>query len=179
MKLSRKFIILAGIVIGIFLVQGCDQGNRFIRTFFPEAAPPPYDSTAAISDTTLAGGTTIYTIKQGEGPFNVRYRDKVKVYLTGRTADGKIFRTSYTKREGFPSTTVLPNLTPYPVQIKFNTYYLIEGLRKGLIGMKEGEKRIIRVPPSQGFTSPDTYKHGVKVSGKTLIYNVKLVQIIQ
>lgn len=183
MKLPQKIIILAGIAAGMLFLQSCNQNNGFPRIFFPEAAPPPYDSTAAISDSTLSGGTTIYTLQQGSGPFDVVYRDQIIVSITGRTADGKIFLSSCQNSECVPNRKVLRNLGPVPVQKRVGrrvqTFYLIEGLRKGLLGMKKGEKRIIRVPPSRGFTNSETYKHGIKVTGKTLIYDVQLIRIVQ
>jgi hypothetical protein len=42
---------------------------------------------------------------------------------------------------------------------------------------KEGEKRIIRMPPSRGFTSSNSFMHHVNLYHKTLIYDVELVRI--
>src|SRR5699024_7380946 len=105
MKVTQKITLLTGIILSIFLLQNCNQNDGYYRTFFPEAAPPPFDSTAAISNSTLSGGTKIYILKQGIGSFEVMYRDMLLVRITGRTAKGKIFRTSYTKRKGQPNTT--------------------------------------------------------------------------
>jgi FKBP-type peptidyl-prolyl cis-trans isomerase len=179
MKVSSTIVLLAVLICGSFVLQSCDNNNGYYRTFFPEAAPPPYDSTGAVSDSTLPGGTKIYTIKEGSGDFQVVYQDQIVVRITGRTGKGKIFETSFTKREGSSNSKVLQNLTSTPIQGQFTTYYLVEGLRKGLLGMKKGEQRIIRVPPSMGYTDSDSYENGRKVYGKTLIYDVELVQILR
>jgi FKBP-type peptidyl-prolyl cis-trans isomerase len=179
MKVSSTIVTLVLLICSSFVFQSCDNNKDYYRTFFPKAAPPPYDSAAAVSDSTLSGGTKIYTIKRGSGDFHVVYQDQIIVRLTGRTGKGKIFETSFTKREGSSNTKILHNLTSTPIQGQFTTYYLVEGLRRGLLGMKEGEQRIIRVPPSMGYTDSDSYENGRKVSGKTLIYNVELVQILR
>lgn len=158
------------------MIQSCNQNNRPFQIFYPKASPPPYDSTGTVRDSTLPGGTKIYVVKKGSGHFQVVYQDEIRVQITGRTAGGKVFMNSCRSRDCVPGTRILYNLTPVPVPTRTGARYLIEGLRKGLLGMKEGEKRIIRIPPSKGFISTK-FKHGIKVKGKTLIYDVKLIHI--
>jgi FKBP-type peptidyl-prolyl cis-trans isomerase len=184
MKLFSTIIVLILLAGSCLMLQSCDQNQGFYQTFFPKAAPPPFDSTAAVRDSALPGGTKIYVVHQGTGPFQVVYQDQLVVRITGRTAKGKIFRTSYTKRKSEPSTTTLNNLTPVPVTIVTRlgprtVSPLVAGLRNGLLGMKEGEKRIIRVPPSRGFTSSNSFMHRVNLYQKTLIYDVELVRILR
>jgi FKBP-type peptidyl-prolyl cis-trans isomerase len=118
-------------------------------------------------------------VKKGSGPFKVAPRDVIQVRLTGRTANGKIFKTSYTPPDKGSNTTILQNLTPNPIRIRGRTILLVKGLRRGLLGMKKGEKRIITVPPSMGYVNSGREVHGVKVYNKKLIYNVQLVRIAQ
>jgi FKBP-type peptidyl-prolyl cis-trans isomerase len=182
MKLSSTIIALILLVGSTFALQSCDQNTGFYQTFFPKAAPPPFDSTTAVSDSALSEGTKIYIVKEGTGHFHVVYQDQLIVRLTGRTARGKIFRTSYTKLKSSSNTTTLPNLTPIPITISTQLGArtvppLVDGLRNGLLGMKEGEKRIIRVPPSQGYTSSNSFMHHVNLYHKTLVYDVELVRI--
>ena len=161
------------------LLNACDDNS--IGPDF-SAAPPPFDRSEAISDTTIEGGTQIFVLEEGAGLFNVISRDQIQVRYTGRTAEGEIFFTSYRQDSPTGNTAILRNLTP--VQ-SGNTRPLVEGLRKGLLGMKEGEKRIIEVPPSMGYN--ETYvrktgqvgQNGVTLTDKTLIYDVELVTIFE
>jgi FKBP-type peptidyl-prolyl cis-trans isomerase len=165
------------ILFAVFLaLQSCSDNNRnpFINRFEPKAAPPPYDSTQAVQDSTLGGGLKIYVIKKGDDTFRVSPNDAIQVRYTARRADGKIFQTTYHKNGLNGNTKVLYNLYPYP---SGQVSPLQKGFRKGLLGMKEGEERIIRVPPSMGYTSSNASINGVNVSNKTLIYDVELLQI--
>lgn len=159
---------------GTLLLQGCSNNNTNRFRFNPKAAPPPYDQSQAVRDTTLSGGIKIYVIKEGTGPYKVTPNDQIQVKYTGRTANGKVFTTTYTKNSITSNSTNITDLYPYPER---NSSPLVEGLRRGLLGMQEGEKRIIRVPPSMGYTSSGTSIHGVNVYNKTLVYDVQLVKI--
>ncbi|MDY6857213.1 MAG: peptidylprolyl isomerase [Thermodesulfobacteriota bacterium] len=62
--------------------------------------------------------------------------DRVKVHYTGKLEDNTIFHTSKDK---------------HPVEFEIGTGDIIPGLEKGVVGMKEGEKKTITIPPGDGF----------------------------
>src|SRR5699024_10026287 len=100
------------------------------------------------------------------------------VKYTGRTQAGDVFESSYAryrKSDKIFSKT-LYNLYPYPIDIgrPRNEPPLVEGFRKGLIGMRPGGKRIIVVPPEMGS---NRIMNNIDLEGKTLIYDVELIQI--
>jgi hypothetical protein len=174
-KLFPVFILFAALLV----LQSCgDNRNPFIQRFEPEAAPPPYDSTQAVQDSTLDEGLKVYVVKKGNDTFKVSPNDAIQVRYTARRADGKVFQTTYHKNDLNGNAEILYNLYPHPsLGPRGSVSPLQKGFRKGLLGMKVGEKRIIRVPPSMGYTSSNASINGVDVYNKTLIYDVELLEI--
>lgn len=178
MKIFR-FIRSACIIFAAFLfLQACGGKDPFSVDY--SQVPPPYDISEAVRDTILPDGLKIYVIEEGDGPFAVTFKDRIVVKFTGRTASGKVFKSSYARRrdEDTNFKTRLYNLYPYPIRSPITGRVippLIEGFRKGLYGMEPGEKRVIVVPPEMGSRQ---IQNGINLEGKTLIYNVKLVQIL-
>lgn len=172
-----RFILI--LLLTVILLQAC-EGEDIFRPDY-SAAPPPLNSAEAISDTTLPKGVQIYVIEEGNGPFEVVYKDVIRVKYTGRTEAGDIFVSSY--REVFEPEYInsLQNLYPYAIETQTPQGLrpvppLIEGFRKGLLGMREGEVRIIRVPSE--LVSRTRSNTGVDLEDKTLIYNVELISIL-
>lgn len=176
MKSIYPFFALLILAAAIGL-QACEENS--LRIDFSQA-PPPYDHSQAVRDTVLASGLHIYVIEKGSGPFEVTPNDQIQVRYTGRTESGEIFNTSYRENSPTGNTAIFRNLTPNQ---RAGAAPLIEGLRKGLIGMKEGEKRSIVVPPELGYqtsnrqcnASPCTFR--IDPRDKTLIFDVELVNI--
>ena len=61
---------------------------------------------------------------------------KVKVHYTGKTEEGQIFDTSTDKN---------------PLEFKLGEGTIIEGFEEGLIGMKAGEKKTVKIPPEKAY----------------------------
>ncbi|HET6528514.1 MAG TPA: FKBP-type peptidyl-prolyl cis-trans isomerase, partial [Balneolaceae bacterium] len=98
--------------------------------------------------------------------------DEVLVRYTGRTKDGEIFDSTY--RNGATSRR-LSNLTPVTIsRPRGPVSPLIDGFRRGLLGMKEGEKRVLVIPPSLGYGDVE----GHDLQNDTLIFDVELVAIL-
>ncbi|HYW35847.1 MAG TPA: hypothetical protein VE868_10605, partial [Balneolaceae bacterium] len=70
-------ILLIFFSFGTLLMQGCSNNNTNRFRFNPKAAPPPYDQSQAVRDTTLSGGIKIYVIKEGTGPYKVTPNDQI------------------------------------------------------------------------------------------------------
>lgn len=180
MMINKKnpFLSIFTVCLVLLVMQSCGEDNRFTGPDYSEV-PPPFDTTEAISDSTTPDGLKIYTIAEGYGnPERVMIRDQVQVYYTGRTDDGKIFDSTY--RNGITSPGILRNLTtqPIPSQTGRTVSPLIEGFRLGLIGMAEGEKRTIVIPPHLGYGGAQEGRSGYNLRNDTLIFDVELEEIL-
>lgn len=185
MSFQSKIPALIFVFIAAILIQSCSDDDPF-RIDFSEA-PPPFDTSQAVRDTTLAGNVQLFIIEEGEGPFEVVSRDVIEVQLTARTEDGRIVDSSFNNR--FAGTSrVLTNLRPSPVPGSGRqVILLVQGLRKALLGMKEGESRTIIIPPEMGFTDQfgslarrlgPRLNPGLDLRGETLTYDVELLNIL-
>lgn len=170
----KPFQHLIVIVLALFFIQSCGEDPS--GPDFSEA-PPPFDTTNAISKTTSPDGLIIYKIQEGFGAFDVVSRDQVRIRFTGRTTDGRIFDSSFAN--GFSTPRTFQNLTPVPISSGFGQISpLIDGFRRGLIGMKEGEKRTVVIPPELGYGGSQSGTNGFDLRNDTLIFDIELVEII-
>lgn len=167
----------------MLLIQACGSGND--RRQIELTPPEPYDLTSAVSDTTTDKGLKIYIIEEGNGRSEVNFRDEVLVRYTGRKQEnGKAFDSSY--RNGTTTPSRFQNLTPVPktfsgrrIEPLIDGFRLgIVGLKNGLSGMVEGEKRTIIIPPELGYGSSDKNNRGNQLQDKTLRFDVELVEIL-
>jgi FKBP-type peptidyl-prolyl cis-trans isomerase len=85
--------------------------------------------------------------------------DKVTVHYTGRLQDGTVFDTSVGKD---------------PIQFTLGAGEVIPGWDQGLIGMQQGGKRILIIPPSLAYGAVD---YGPIPANSTLIFEVELVKV--
>ncbi len=76
--------------------------------------------------------------------------DTLKVNYTGKLENGEIFDTSIeevAKEAGIFS----PEREYQPLTIKLGFGQVIPGFEKALMGMKEGEKKEVVIPPEEGY----------------------------
>lgn len=173
---TAKLLIRFSIVpILLVLLQSCDESSTGPNY---DNIPAPFDTTAAVSDSTTSDGLKIYVIEEGEGEFEVVSRDQVVVYMTGRTTDGEVFDSSYLS-EFTAFRRTLSNLTPVTVTYSGRSFPpLIEGVRRGVIGMKEGEKRTLVIPPELGYGSTEDGQTNSRLADETLIFDIEVVRIV-
>lgn len=100
------------------------------------------------------------TLQQGYGSEDVKLGDRIAVNFIGTLKDGSLFDSN------------LDSGTPYEFTIGKGE--VVQGLDKGLIGMKVGEKRKLVVPPELGYGSEE--KENIP-KDSTLYYEVELVEI--
>lgn len=171
----KRLVTLAVLISTIFFFQSCDEDSPTGVDF--SDAPAPFDTTNAVSSTTSEDDLTIYIIEEGDGNFEVNKNDQIQVRFTGRTTDGEIFDSSY--RNGSEEPSLFQNLT---AGSSGNNSSLIEGFRRGLMGMTEGERRTIVVPSELGYGDSDSQQsqdsQTTDLSGETLIFDVELVEIV-
>jgi peptidylprolyl isomerase len=90
---------------------------------------------------------------EGKGP-EVKKGDSVEVHYTGTLKNGKKFDSSRDRNEPFEVSPV-------------GYAKVIRGWNEGLIGMKEGGKRKLIIPPELGY--------GSEGAGKTIPPNAELI----
>lgn len=182
MKFFKKspLLLLALLVCSIFLIQACDDNNNNSPSE-PDYSnvPDPYDLSTADTTFTKEGDVEIYVIEKGECPggneefCTVTSRDQISIKYTGRIHDdGTIFESTFANDNDEPA--VITNLTQNSTSQQSAQ---IEGFRRGLLGMKEGEKRVIIVPPSLGYTDNRPGVNNMDLRDETLRYDVELIGI--
>jgi hypothetical protein len=153
-KLSSVGIILA-ILISL---NACDDSDPFTFVDDFSMVPEPYD-TLGVERQVRSNGLIIYTQDPGSGDFSITERDRVFLYYTMRLSDGKIIQSTYANGRVLPNEFLMGNT--------------IRGFREGLVGLKEGGKRTLVIPPSLGYGSDPRHA----LSRDTLYYDI-LVDII-
>lgn len=189
MKLLSKKLFLIVFFSAAFLIQSCgDDNNRFSINF--DDAPPPFDTSQAASDTTIAGSVQVYIFEEGDGPFKVVSKDQIRVEITARDENGRVVDSSFNNRNAV-NIRSLSNLTPTPSTVIVSGFQrvdlLVEGLRKALLGMKEGGVRTIVVPPELGFNDEFVSATGragpllvpsFDLREQTITYDIELISIL-
>ena len=100
----------------------------------------------------------IEVLKEGSGKEVVQGSNVIADY-TGMFVDGTVFDSSEGKE---------------PIHFTAGGGQVIEGWDQGFIGMKEGEKRRLSIPPSLGYGDED---FGPIPGGSTLIFEVELIEV--
>lgn len=168
------------LLIAIFTLQGCGDGNNPTQIEF--TPPAPFDIANADSSYTTNDGLEVYIIEEGNGPFEVISRDQVSALYTGRTIENgeinRIFDSTYQNNSS--SARVLQNLTSNPIRISSSNTIspLIEGFRRTILGMREGGKRVVIVPPSLGYEDTQEGSQGYSLRNDTLRFDIELEDIL-
>ncbi|HTZ97344.1 MAG TPA: FKBP-type peptidyl-prolyl cis-trans isomerase [Terriglobales bacterium] len=134
-------------------------------TFFALAQTKP-DNSSPTKVTgkakTMLGGLEYWDIKEGTGPA-AKLGQRVTVQYTGWLTNGKKFDSSW-DRGGQPFT-VQP----------LGDAQVIKGWNEGLVGMKVGGKRQLRIPPELAYG--DRGAGNVIPPNATLIFDIDVVSI--
>lgn len=108
----------------------------------------------------LAGGLQYWEIAVGKGPAAVKGK-RVRVHYTGYLQNGQKFESSYDSGR--------------PVVFPLGRGQVIEGWDVGLVGMREGGKRQLHIPPRLAYGaagSPPTIPQNA-----TLIFDVEMLAV--
>lgn len=161
MNLRNKAFLFSFLLLFTAFFSSCDDDNPF-EVDYSLAEEHIYDLSAADSVEIRESGLKIYYIEGGSGIYEVERRDQVRVFYTGRIwPDGEIFDSSYRNRVTTPSTFD-------------NIGNLVEGFKEGLMGMKNGEKRVLIIPPELGYGN----RPSSRLSDDTLRFDIELDEII-
>jgi len=101
----------------------------------------------------------ITTIQQGDGQ-EAQVGDTVSVHYEGTLSDGTKFDSSYDRGQ--------------PIEFTLGENYVIEGWEKGVIGMKVGEIRELKIPSSMGYGESG---NGAIPGNAGLIFKIELLEI--
>jgi FKBP-type peptidyl-prolyl cis-trans isomerase len=114
----------------------------------PAAPSPPSDAKVAIT-----------TLEPGKGQ-QAKAGDTVRVHYVGTLADGKKFDSSRDRKKPFDFTLGLG--------------MVIKGWEQGVLGMREGEKRKLVIPPSLAYGPSG--RPGIPPDS-TLVFEIELLAI--
>ncbi len=130
------------------LLPGCKKA----ASSTPVAAPAP--------PTVLEGGVSYQVLATGDGAV-AKAGDKVFVHYTGTLENGTKFDSSVDRGEPFP--------------FRLGQGHVIKGWDVALVGMKEGERRKLTIPPAMGYGSSGA---GDAIPpNATLLFEVELVKV--
>ncbi len=86
--------------------------------------------------------------------------DLVVVHYVGRFVSGEVFDSSISRNE--------------PFQFTLGVGQVIKGWDEGVLGMREGGRRTLIIPPELGYGMND---YGPIPGGSTLIFEVELIKV--
>ncbi len=160
--MSRKntniIVILAIVAVVIFVVLGLMGFGGF------SPVPKADDATGAqailneIKNTGTVAALRIQEISEGQGD-GVVVGDTITVNYIGVLPDGTVFDSSEIHGEPFTFTV--------------GQGKVIQGWEQGLLGMKEGGRRLLAIPPALGYGAQAI---GQIPANATLIFDVQLVK---
>lgn len=145
-------VVCAGSLIAL---SGCDE-----KAAMENSQAGKEDSAVAASSKSV-NGVQIEDVVVGDGT-EAKKGNTVSVnYLGTLAANGKKFDSSYDRNE--------------PFTFKLGSGQVIEGWEKGIVGMKEGGKRILTIPPEKAY-GPSGYPPVIPPNS-TLKFEVELVEV--
>ena len=108
----------------------------------------------------MNNGLIIEDVILGDGTIAEKY-SIVTVHYTGKLQDGTVFDSSQ-------------KIGKEPIRFTLGVGQVIDGWDQGLIGMKVGGQRKLKIPPELGYGSQDK---GIIPPNSTLQFEVELIEI--
>ena len=141
--IKNLFIIL----FVVFLISACGGNNTTGIRFDYSDAPPLPDTTSVVSKVTSDSGLIYYVIQEGSPEsYDLVIRDDIFAYYTTRLENGDIYSSSFVN--GSTSPVRINNIGSQ------STISLVgSGFVEGVLGMKEGERRLLVIPSNINTTS--------------------------
>lgn len=139
MRRIKSFGLLISAVFFLAFFSSCDEDNNIFRVDYSLAEELLFDTAGALR-TTTDSGLIIYELDAGSGPLEVVSRDNILLYYTIRfKPTDQIIESSYGNNSTFP--------------LQFNGIANAagrqgDGFVEGVLGMKEGAKRVVLIPPT-------------------------------
>lgn len=155
--------ILVAISLFIF-VSACGTDPFFAPDDF--STVPEAFSTEGATLIEKESGLVIYVLEEGFSEFTLTSRDDALIYYTGRKTNGEIFDSSY--KNGITDPTAFRSLS------RNSLTSTVPGFYEGVLGMKEGGKRVLVIPPSLGYgNDPNS-----ELQNDTLVFDIELSRIL-
>lgn len=174
-SLSRVILFVAAIS---FIFISCDSTDPF-RIPPPDfsTVPEPYNIDN-IQPVTIEEGVDVYILEEGTGPFFVTVRDEAVVFMTLRTDEGDVIFSTFANANELAiplsvrSSGTIQNVFQYSILLSYTP-----GLKAGIVGMQQGEKRTIVVSPEKGFGNAPSNNNNFQYRENTLIYDIRLSSV--
>ncbi len=174
---------LAALFFGAVLLQGCskqslqttyDNQDKKIDQFIQSQL----NSSAALR-VYAEGGVSRLVISEGEGADSLSTEGTVSFFYTGYTFSGSlssknIFATNDPSVAGSGDWGKLSGVDTTAVTVSLRDSDLVEGLRKGLFGVRKGEKCMIMFSGQHAFGNKSV---GTIPANSALLYNVSVTEI--
>lgn len=178
MRTIAKYAIIFPVLFSLIFIA-CDDDLPGLQEPTFENVPEPFDITG-IEGEEITGGAVKYIVEEGYGEDKVVTRDDVEVFMTLRNLDGEIIYSSFQNNSDSPTAFPVSDIrvTVNRQQNSFGvTRAFTEGLKRGLIGMERGERRVLIVPPEQGFGMIPDGLFNTPFRDDTLRYDITLNHI--
>lgn len=167
--MTQKYVgLLLGMAVcasSLFILSGCDEKAATQAAASQESATTAETSEANEpgSDSAIrtVNGIQIEDVEVGDGAEAKRGNTVSVNYLGTLATNGRKFDSSYDRNE--------------PFTFKLGSGQVIEGWEKGIVGMKEGGKRILTIPPDKAY-GPNGYPPVIPANA-TLKFEVELVEV--
>jgi len=176
-----KYFPFALLVLSMLVVVSCSD-----TTGSTELNPPNFDNVPApfefadVDPVEVTDGIMKYVLESpGEDlPIQVVLRDQIRIHMTLRTESGEIIYSTYQNNNDTPIVFTVNNFRPgFPVRHGSQQAFT-DGLRKGVIGMNEGERSVLVVPPELGFQNIEEGSLNEPYRNATLHYDIELFEIL-
>lgn len=175
---QSRLIVLPLLLLFFSIFISCDTEDPFsIPPPDFSTVPEPYD-TSNVESVDLREVVRAYIHEEGHGEFKVSPRDQVAVYLSLRTDEGEIIYSTFSSDRTNPVTVTMSVVGETQQVFDYSiimTY--TPGFKIGLLGMKQGERRTIVVPPEQGFRGLPEGHNNYQYRNNTLIYDIRISSI--
>lgn len=181
MQRFTRFIFVPLLIVLPVLFSSCTDDP-----FRQELLPPNFDNVPAafvfddVEPMDLPDGIKRYVLDSpGEDlPIEVVLRDQIRVHMTLRTESGDKIYSTYQNNNDTAIVFTVQNFRPgFPVTYGSQQAFT-DGLRKGVLGMNEGERAVIVVPPEQGFKNIQEGSLNEPYRDETLVYDIMLYEIL-
>lgn len=154
MSIKTFFKSTVIIFLLVLFIASCNQDAGVFTVDYSDVPDLP-DTTSAVSKVTSDTGLIYYVIEEGNSDsFSLVIRDDAYFFYTGRLDGENIFESSYangsTASQRFSAIGSLSSSKG-------------DGFVEGVLGMKEGERRVLVLPPSLNVTSSSTIVYDVQL----------------
>jgi protein-disulfide isomerase len=148
--------------IGPYLVSGAQPYSKFKKVIeYAFANPVPPIKVGVVQRPAAPGAAAVVAAPNANPNAVAKNGDKLVVLYVGKLTDGTVFDSSVARG------------TPFEFEI--GKGHVIRGWEKGLIGMKAGERKTLRIPPEDGYGlrgAPPTIPPNA-----TLVFEVELLAV--